>query len=407
MTDQRTLDQRCMNDSRTLESLLDDFLLSYSDEREHLSRGIAKALRPYLRILEEMPGGWGDFLTAQLMAHKLFGEVALARKYRLHTALLRRSRDEVDFFEYQLQHPWRWRFMRLLGESGKHFYNMVDVCTDETFLMRSSALTTIVQEHRRPSMLLLLTFHSGDCLQTYGPMMSFAGMLLSDILPLARMIDTRICVIEDVPASLDRNPLPFIMLWHYGNIPIVVHKKDVFVSHYLEMPNTAFTPDAQRTHFHIENIDDIFHLGLKRWNMHPHFCELYYDRKMRLLIARSMTERGWEKLTHALAGCGIHVDDSAVLRLSMFGCKIAEEHFNKTFSVAGYEQLFAPKIPKEQQEELDSINLFLQYYLEDVNADGAGDVRRAAAAAGISVETAQEIVRVVNESQERMTRNRR
>jgi hypothetical protein len=407
MIDIHKLELRCLNDSRTLGSLLDDFLLRYSDERERLSRDVAYALRPYVRILEVMPEGWSGYLTAQLMAHTLFGEVALARKYRAHAALRQRSRVELDFFEYQLLHPWRWRFMRLIEEAGNHFYHMVDACSEELFIVRSSSLTTIIRERRRPSMMLMLTFNSGDCLQTYGPMMSFGGMLYSDILPLARMTDKRVRSIEDVPASLDRDPIPYIMFWHFGDIPIVVHGNDVLISHYYEVPDKEFSPEAHRKHFHIASVDNVYHLKLKRWNGHPHFSELYYDAKKGLLVAQSMTARGWHKLTEVLALGGIHFDDSNVLRLSMFGRRIAEEHFNKTYASAAYGQLFTPKPSKAEQDDMEAMNHFLMIYMEDMNAGRVADIGRAAAEAGISLELARELVRVVGETQQRSQRKPR
>ncbi|MCZ7558440.1 MAG: hypothetical protein M5R41_18795 [Bacteroidia bacterium] len=407
MIDLRTLELRCMSDSRIVESLLDNFLLRYSDERDRLSRGIAYALRPYRHILEEMPEGWGNYLTAQLMAHTLFGENALARKYRAHAAVRGRSRTELDFFEYQLQHPWRWRFMRLIEGVGDHFYRMVDACSEEVFLVRSSSLTTIIREHRRPSMIILLTFHSGDCLQTYGPMLSFGGMLYSDILPLARMIDKKVRTMEDVPASMDADPIPYLMLWRFGNVPILVHGKDVFISHYYEVSDMVFSVEEHRKHFHIEHIDNVFHLRLKRWHGHPHFSELYYDATKRLLVVQSLTDRGWRKLTETLAAHGTHVDDSGVLRLSMFGRRIAEEHFNTTYASTAYAELFVPKMSQAQQDDLDAINRFLAIYMENENAGRVTDIRQAAAAAGISLDTAREITQIVMEKQAQIRDKRR
>ncbi|MBN1447950.1 MAG: hypothetical protein JXA28_08460, partial [Bacteroidetes bacterium] len=146
MTDFPAIEQRCRENSRYSETLVDDFLLDYCDERDDTLRDLMRGLDKYRDVVSELPEHWFGHITAQYLGFRLFREKGLARKYRGHAAVRQRSGEELAWLDQQLAEPWRFCFCRILQQPHRDFHQMKDVCTGEKFLLYSPAMSRGIED---------------------------------------------------------------------------------------------------------------------------------------------------------------------------------------------------------------------------------------------------------------------
>ncbi|MBE0643513.1 MAG: hypothetical protein IH600_05495 [Bacteroidetes bacterium] len=396
MIDYAEIEGLCKDNSAVLAKFVDDFLLNFCADRERLPEAFIREFEPYEHIVRVMPMQWTQMLLSQYIAHRLFRHGGLARKYRTHPAILSRSKNERAYLEAQITHPWRWCFSRVLERPHKDFFEMEDVCTEEIFLLYSPGMTRQIESDGLPMITLLLVGNNGACWQTYGTIMPFMGLFAFDPLFVAQQINLLAHRMDEVPAVMDRSPLPFAMLWHGGNLPAMVHRGDFLVYHRTDLHRVNIPLDLLRTHFRIEKEGSVVHLSLKYWSKHPHFAEAFYDEKRRHLLVTAMTNRGYEKLVAAFAECNVKLPATAHRRGSMAAVSMISKVFGYDPTDHPYQELFAEPVSEMESKESERINRFLALYVQSRNDGTDCDIDATARSVGLDPAAAREIVATVD-----------
>lgn len=392
MVNYLAIERICRESSDILAPFVDDFLLYYAGAREKLPQEYHHRLLEYAHIVEVMPENWRNMLLSQFIAHRLFKRGGLARAYRGHEALRARSAAEHAFLEKQIQRPWRWSFCHLSSRPAQSFFEMSDSLTGERFLLYSPSMALQVDEQSRPLMSLLLLTDNGHCKQTYGPLIHFMGLFPTDILLMARLIEMRVRMLKDVPAVIERDPLPFAMLARGAELPVVVHKKDMMILNRSDLTRVELDPIGMVEHFRVDWEGGVARLQLKYWAKHPHFATAYFDTKRHELIATAMTERGWEKLVAALRASGVDLQYEAQIRGSINAVLLIGSILGRDLAGHPYQQLFAPKPSSAEAESLTQINSFLEMWMNAWNNNEEFDFEESARMAGLDPVTAREIL---------------
>ena len=110
MMNYKAIEEHCHEDSAVSSILLDEFLLQYCDDRERLTEEVLRMLQPHIEFVKTMPEEWFGYVIGQHIAFRLFREKGFARKYRGHQALRIIKGEQRDWFDFQLDNPWRFCF---------------------------------------------------------------------------------------------------------------------------------------------------------------------------------------------------------------------------------------------------------------------------------------------------------
>jgi hypothetical protein len=392
MHDYAKIRDRCEACSEISRAFVDEFLVYYAGERDGLGKKIAHQLVNYRRVITEMPREWPGMLVSQLIAYRLFMKNGLADKYAQHSEVKRRSPEELDYLQFQIEHPWRFCFCYIEKEVSPDFFEMKDALSNETFLLFSPGASQTMEELGGfPSLWLFLVGFNGKCWQTYGTLAYFKGIQPFDLFFFAKQISPEIVFVNQVQDVMDANPLPFLMTWIGGNLPITFHKKDMVVFHKSEFHVDDFNPLDFSEEFLLENKHPISMLSLKRWHGFPHFAKCFFHAKQHRLTLTAMTSRGYDNLVAGLSKHGNQFPVEPEIRATPAMLFAAREVLNVDIDMNPYEKHFAKQPSKPNAEQLKKINAFLRDLTDKLNSKKEYNIVELASKAGIDLDDAERI----------------
>lgn len=282
---------------------------------------------------------------------------------------------------------------------------MEDILTGEQFTLFSPGITDILSKQPVSLWFNLIGFN-GDCWQSFGPIAAYKGFEIVDIFFFATELDRRIESEEDIARSIDKNPVPYMMLLAGSNYPRTVHKQDPLVQAYAEYTVDKMDTVSLKKTFTSEYSHGVYRFTLKRWGEHPHFAQVYYDEKKQSVLLTAATDRGFLALVKAINKLGYGFPEEPDVRVNISMLITAEKILRKKLKANKYEQLFHIDTPPENKEFLDKMNAFMGMILPDMNAGRTPDIEKMAARAGLDVETARDFYNSVADKFGQMDRQR-
>lgn len=407
LTDFREIEKTCNKQSELTKNFVDDFLIYFCAEKEGLEKLFARKLGQFRSTVQKMPEMWPDWLMSQYAAFHLFRKDGFARKYMSHPEILRRSGSEKAFLSFQVDNPWRYAFCSIKSNPSRHFFEMVDVLTNEQFLLYSSGLTETLEQYGPMQMYFYLIGFNGQCWQTYGPHTYFKGIIPSDLLFFARQLNSDVMFMNQIPALIDRDPLPWAMLYRSGEIPLTYHKDDMVIRNCSEYHEENFEPDEYEDLFKIERKYPLYKMSLKRWDRVPHFAACYYHKKKNRLILSAMTDRGYSKLIEAFGKMGYEFPVNSENRVTLAMLYTVKEVLGRDIQLNPYEESFFEPVNQEQSENLEKINKFLRLLMEAHNEGKEINIEGFATMAGIDSDNAYSIAEQTMKALDKMPRGKR
>jgi hypothetical protein len=392
MLNYNKIKQTCDENVNTSQSFLDAFFIPFVSEREGWHEKIARQIIPYKRVLNRMSKEWAGWLYSQLASHKLFKKNGIGLKYSSHTEILKRSESEQEYLKFQIEHPWRFSYCKIKQNPSKDFYVMQDMLTEESFLLYSPGVGAIKKDlGMEPELWCMLIGFNGECYQTYGTIQYFKGFQPFDIFFFAKKLKSELLFFNEVPDLIDINPVPFLMLWIGGEIPVTYNRDDLMVCcqseyHVKEMELSGYASD-----FVIEEKQQVCKLALKGFDEFPHFCACYFVRKKNRLLLSSMTKRGYDALVLALNKHGNDFPKEPDILSTLAMIHTIKDVLNIDIVVNPYEKRFEKKVSPGNDKELAKINSFLKVFIDKVNNKLPYDIEALATAAGIDFATAKSI----------------
>jgi len=393
VADYNEIAKTCYNNSNITKTLVDDFLVYYCAEQQGLEQTFYKKLKRFRSIVSKMPENWPSLLLSQYCAFMLFKKDGKVQGYMGHTALIKRTSEEKQFIAFQVKNPWRFVFCSIQRKVAEDFYEMADVISGEGFLLYSPAVSDTLQSSGSVSMFLLLKGYNGRCWQTYGPLVYVKGILESDLLFLAQQLEPETVFINEVGALIDKDPLPWIMLFSAGEVPLVKHKKDAVIRNVSEYHVEGFNPQKHGQHFNIIAKHPVYKLSLKRWSGFPHFAACYYHTKKNRLIISSLTDRGYARMVSVFEEIGYQLPEHPEVRVTPAMLSVASEIVGQQIMLVPYEDAFSEPEEKQEGEHGDEVSVFLSQVFTAYNKGEKIDIKAFAANAGLDVATARKIAR--------------
>jgi hypothetical protein len=386
----------CDENSKLTAKLVDKFLIYHAAAHDNLEKVMQRDFARYSRAAAKLPASWDSMAKAQYLAHRVFREDGLIRKFLYHSALKKLTSDEMKFLEFQADNPWRFSFSTITANPAGDFYLMEDVFRGNDFLLYSPAVTETLKTQRVALWLTLVTFN-GSCWQTYGPVNPFNGFEPDDIYFFATEVNADIDNELDLIAEVEANPVPFMLLITGSTLPILISKnyRILLVMAEYDIPNLD-TPNLAGQ-FKSAYSHGVYRLTLKRWGTHPHFAEAWYDENKNTLLLTAMTDRGFAELIKVLAEYGLELDAEPDLRVNQTMLKVASDILGRKIGLPDYRHLFQKDISAEKQQELDNLNMLLNLAMPDINAGKEPDYRSIAAKTGMDPESVKDILQQVTE----------
>jgi hypothetical protein len=350
---------------------------------------------------------WIRSLTSQLIAFEIFKKGGRAAKIINNPLVQKRPKEELDYLQFQIEHPWKFMFCSIENYQSNDMYLMKDVISDKKFLLYSPGISKTNKDAgwELPLWFLLIGFN-GECYQTYGPLAYFKGVQPFDLFYFAKLIKRDIVFQTDVQDVIDSDPVAFSMIFYAGaEIPVTFHKEDMMVINQSEYHLKDFVIEKYEKDFIIEKKHPLYMLSLKHWHSYPHFAKCYYQTQKKLFVITSMTKRGYNVLVSILNKYGNEFPENPEILATPAMLSIA----NKVLGVDGelnpYEKCFTKEPSPEGQKELDKINVFVKSLVECLNSKKKYDIAKLASSAGIDLENAKSIaehlIKQVNEKPQR------
>lgn len=384
--------RRCSEDSRLLETTIDQFLLYYAGEQYKLARQFDKKIASFRHVTREVQDSWVNMFKSQYIGLQIFKEGGLINKIINHSALTHLSEDEKSFLKSQIDHPWRFSFSRIIDNPADDFYEMEDVMTGEAYLIFSPSITTILQTNQVRLWFSLNNFN-GLCWQSYGPVMHYSGFEKEDMVYFATEVNNGhwISDAEELMEIVHQNPIPFQMLFNGSRLPLVFHKEHQFVKNYAEYSDDSFDASVFKNRFKVEYAGSVYRMSLLEWSEFPHHAQVYYDEKEEVLFLMALTDLGFIKLAEAMNESGYQISEIPDFRVN-HGMKITSERIlkrkTKTFD---YDQPFSVE-DEEDEENLDAVNRVLAEIIPEINAGKMPNIERLAKKTGMEPEELRDLV---------------
>jgi hypothetical protein len=392
MIDYQKIHTLCENSSRISQSLVDEFLLYYVGENERLEEKILGQFSRFRNVIIKMPESWSRMLMSQLIAHRTFKKDGFGSKYIRHAAVQRRSQEELEYFQFQIDNPWRYSFCSIERYLLHDIYEMKDVISGEIFNLYSPGISrSNIEAGRELPLWFLLIGFNGECYQTYGPLAYFRGIQPFDLFFYAKQLRPEILFQNEVQDVIESNPIPFAMLFFGAEILVTYHKKDMVVFNKSEYHVKDLSVEKYEQDFLIEKKHPIYMLSLKRWHTFPHFAKCFYHAKKNLFITTAMTQRGYDSLIAALNKQGSDYPASPEITATPAMLHIVKQVLNVDVEMTPYEKHFVKKTSPGHQQELDKINVFLRSLTDRLNHKKDYDIAELAEKAGIDMENAERI----------------
>ncbi|HUZ57309.1 MAG TPA: hypothetical protein VMU83_00835 [Hanamia sp.] len=367
MIDYKTIKKICGQDSVTAQSVVDHFLIHYAAKQNNLELEASQKLAKYKHITGKQDPSWAKFLKTQYIAHRIFRKDGLIKKYLNRSALKNLTREERNYLERESTIPWRFSFSMITANPKQDFYEMVDVFSEESFLLYSPGISAILKAGKRLLWFNLIGFN-GYCWQSFGPINGYRSFEPDDIFFYATELAPSIEYEDDVIKDIDNNPVPYMMLLSGSEYPLAFHKDEQFVFSQGDYEADSFALKKSRKHFVIESVGNVHRYGLKEWNGFPHFAQIYHDEDTQTLLLTSMTDKGFSQLVETVNSEGLNLSEYPGIRLNPTMLTTAGEILKKQIELNEYEKLFIKKSTPIEQKKLDKINNMIELMLPDINA---------------------------------------
>lgn len=393
MQDYQEILTSCQNNHEISRELIDEFLLSYADSKDHIAQQFNRQIKKYQHVVRKFEKNWINMLRAQFIAHRIFRKGGLVNKYLNHSAIKDLREEKRNLLAHHAANPWRFSFAKITDNPHPDFYKMEDVFTEKQYLLYSQGTTKIIQESN-PVLFFNLIAYNGACYQSYGPIAYYSSFFPDDIFffGVEANLNQSISDEDDLVRTIENNPIPYMLLLSGATYPLSYAKEDLIIHCISEHHINNFDTKALKDDFKIEYNADVYRLMLKGWESHPHFAHAYYDEKKMRLLLITMTDRSFSVLVHVFKQHGYELYDDPHVRLSPTMKITAENILKKDINLNPYHTLFEKDIPEEQNADLEIINELLALAIPEINSGKTPDIEELAKKTGVDPDVARDVI---------------
>jgi hypothetical protein len=390
MIDYQIIKLKCAEDTELSIRALDKCLLHYHLDKAQNKLTLQFVLNSYWRQLVDLEPQLVDLLVAEFTAHQLFGQKHLIQEYLKDPEMLKLPEAEYQYLEWHAKHTWRFSFAVIQDNPEPGFFNMLDLLTNESYLLYSPGLQKICKTGV-PRLCFNLISFNGLCWQTYGVVICSRAYTWDDIFFLSEWINPEIEDEEGIAQEVESNCFPFLLLVLGMNSPIVSSQGYEIIfcgaTDYCQSINL----DQMQFKFSISSKGCIVQMKPHEMSEFPHDTVAYFDPKKKEIIRNASTLEGYDFLTEALRESGIEVETGADYYVTPAMYTAAEKILDQKISLTSeHRRLFNKPLSKED-ELTKRMNKFVQMILPNINSGEKPDIEGMAFAAGLDSDLGEEL----------------
>jgi hypothetical protein len=393
MMNYQEIQQKCTAFADLSVDVLDLFLIDYHLKRTIEYSKLPGQLKKYDKQLKQLPGNALDLIIAEYAAYEIFKASGAIHKYLKNSDIVGLPKAEYQYLSDMAKHPWRFSFSMIVGTPAPGFFKMIDVFTDEEYLLYSPGIHDDIQEEKRiPSLCFNLISFNGDCWQTFGIVKCFNAFTVDDVFFLAQQLNPKIELEEEVMLEVDKQCIPFILMILGSKFPKTSARGFdmlyVGATEYMEDIDDEFLAED----FDIQRKSNIIKFTFEELSLFPHNAVAYYDKKRSELSRFAMTLEGYDQMSEALIDSGIMVDPGFDFCITPAMLTTAGSILGrKPVITSPYENLFQATPSQEEIEENQKLNAFLEELKPYINRGEKPDLNALAFTYDIDLEFVEEI----------------
>jgi len=396
MNDFQSIKKYAERDRAISKNVVDDFIIKYGASRGRLDKQVDNRLKRYRHVIRKMPENWDALLKSQMIAYDIFKAGGPISAYLNHSGVKLRSQDELEYLRRQAEHPWTFSFAALLDKPYPDMYRMRDLFTGENYLMYSRGMTQIRFSEPNIKTWFFLMGLSGECMQSYGPIMHFKSFGREEIAFFARQLDAGLETDHKVANHIQKQPLPYTMLWSGSQIPHIIHKEYAIQHQHAEYFDDEFDAGPLNDRFLAEYTNGLYRFQLPEWSTFPHYATAYYHEKESILYLTAFTRAGFDHLKEALNQSGYDLPPEPHEAATPGMISTASDILRKEIELNPFDSFFEPE-DESDDDDLEEVNHFLSLLMETINSNKKPDIKMMAEQAGIDYETASELTEQIME----------
>ncbi|WP_336517027.1 hypothetical protein [Pollutibacter soli] len=267
---------------------------------------------------------------------------------------------------------------------------MVDVFTDDEFLLYSPSAKILIDENH-PVLWLNLIGFNGQCWETFGPLTGFASFDPDDIFFFATEVNPDIMEQEDLLLDLETNPIPYMMLFSGSRTPGIRHKEFDLIHQVGEFPVSKNEFQQLKKLFSVEYKKPVYKLTKGKTSEIPHFAEAYFDEEDELLLLSAMTENGYHKLYNLLNKHISNMPPDPDISLHPSMISTADTILKRKIELNPYSKLFETPPDPETADEIEKLNRFMKLALPSIKSGKSPDIDAIAKQVGLDPALAAEV----------------
>lgn len=329
-------------------------------------------------------------LVAEFTAHQLFGQKHLIHEYLKDPEILKLPDAEYQYLEWHAKHTWRFSFAVIQDNPEPGFFNMLDLLTNESYLLYSPGLQKICKIGV-PRLCFNLISFNGLCWQTYGVVICSRAYTWEDIFFLSECINPEIEDEEGIAQEVESNCFPFLLLVLGMNSPIVTSQGYEIIfcgaTDYCQSINL----DQLQSKFIVASKGRIVQMKSHEMSEFPHDAVAYFDPKKKEIIRNASTLEGFEFLTEALRESGIELETGADYYVTPAMYNAAEKIIDRKISITSEYGILFIKPASKEDELTKRVNKFVQMILPNISSGEKPDIEGIAFAAGLDSDLGEEL----------------
>ena len=371
----KDLREYCKSENNFTYEVIDSFLLHYAAERGNVAREFFQKVKRFKHVEKELDKEMMGMITAQYIVHRVFRENGLIYKYINHAAVKDLEEDQQRFLRRVSIRPWRFTFCVINKNIAKDIYKMTDVFRDTTFLLYSDAITKTLEDGPI-SLWFLLIGNNGECWQSYGPVVGYESFDEDDIFFYATELDPEIFMDDDLVESVEENPVPYMMLVHGSAIsPLNMDGYDiVLVSSTIDVESLDI--EVFKGEFKVEQNSGVYRLTHNDWSTPPHFTEVFYDSKEKLLQLAGTTEEGYEEIRARLGTYGCLAPPEPEIRVHISMLEELNFILKKEIDLIPYSKSFGEDSSADRIKKLEILNEFVTMLIPSFESGKDPDIEK-------------------------------
>jgi hypothetical protein len=254
---------------------------------------------------------------------------------------------------------------------------------------------TQIQQSQHPILWFHLIGFNGLCWQSFGPIGAYNSFSPDDIYFFATELKPGIEEEAEILQDIENNPIPYMMLLSGANYPLTFHKEDQILFVMSEYDLDSLNTPELRNSFKTEYSKGVYRFTPGKWGEHPHLAQAYFDEKLKIIMFSAMTDRGFRELVRKINNHGHHFSEIPLFRVNTSMYVTAKDILKKEMVLNEYEDLFHVESSEETKKAVDDLNAFVALVLPDINAGRKPDIEASAKKAGVDIETARDVVKMI------------